>query len=484
MKRITTAMLLIAMLAGMTACGGTPASTDTTAAGGDTTAPAVTSPLDALPQKNYGGEDFTIFGRTKYAYEFEAEEENGDLLNDALYKRNITVEDRYGVNINMIYEPCTWGAEADAWNAKLKNSILAGDGAFDLVAGYAATIPAITAESIFINWHEVPSVNPEAAWWSKNVAEQLTINGKAYMITGDAAITLWQNMNCFYYNKRLADEYKLPDMYELVESGSWTFDKLIELTADVYKDLDGDTKASAADAFGLSLRCSTETDMLKEAFNLPVCVKGADGFPEFALKSEKMVDALTRINQYVHESGVVYFPWGEKDVDKLCSDMFNEGRAIFFPGILSNVETYFRDMKDDFGIIPYPKYDTKQSDYYSSSKDELSVFVVPVDVKDTEKTGIITEALCIASNEMVVPTYYEIVLKDKMSRDAESTKMIDIIRDSLIFDFGYLHSNALGGVGHVFVGRVRANANDIVSTYDSKEPTYLANLEKLMEVYK
>ena len=141
-------------------------------------------------------------------------------------------------------------------------------------------------------------------------------------------------------------------------------------------------------------------------------------------------------------------------------------------------------MKDDFGIIPYPKYDTKQSDYYSSSKDELSVFVVPVDAKDLEKTGLITEALCIASNEQVVPTYYEIVLKDKMARDAESTTMIDIIRDSLTFDFGYLHSNALGGVGHRFVNHIRNTNNDVVSDFDSKEATYLANLEKIMAVYK
>jgi len=485
MKRTITALLLIAMLAGMSGCGGASTSTDTTSASGETTTVETEpSSLESLPQKNYGGEEFTIFGRTAFAYEFDVEEENGDLINDAIHKRNLVVEDRFGVEIKMISEPCTWGAEATAWNAKLKNSILAGDSAYDLVAGYGATIPALTTEGIFINWHEIPYVDPTAEWWSKNVSEQLTINGKAYMITGDLAVTLWQRMNCFFYNKRLADEYQLPEMYDLVESGEWTFDKLIELTANTYKDLDGDSTLSAADSYGVSHRGSVEIDMYKEAFALPVCVKGDDGFPEFALKSEKMVDALTRLNQFIHESGVVFFPWGKDNADANCVNMFKEGRALFFPGVLYDAESQFRDMADDFGIIPYPKYNAEQEEYFSSSADALSMFVVPIDVSDKEMTGLITEALCIASNEQVVPTYYEIVLKDKLSRDAQSSVMIDIIRESLIFDFGYLHSFAMEEVGHIFVNRVRANSNDIISTFDAKEKAFNKKLESIMKIYQ
>ena len=62
--------------------------------------------------------------------------------------------------------------------------------------------------------------------------------------------------------------------------------------------------------------------------------------------------------------------------------------------------------------------------------------------------------------------------------------MIDLIRDVLIFNFGYLHSNALGGVGHLFVNAIRKNDNAVASTYASKVATYEEKLAEVLSVYK
>jgi len=290
----------------------------------------------------------------------------------------------------------------------------------------------------------------------------------------------------YFYNRNLyEDNFGDPDdLYDMVLDGKWTVDAMRKLMEDVYHDVNGDGTENYGDILGMGSTTSSPTEHFAFCMGYQVTERDKEGFPALLTDQSRNVEVFESLYELFWETEGVYIAGDVNEINSKIPEQFVNGNMLFFPARLSYATTSLRDMKDDYGIIPYPKYDTKQSDYYSSSKDELSVFVVPVDVKDTEKTGIITEALCITSNEMVVPTYYEIVLKDKMSRDAESTKMIDIIRDSLIFDFGYLHSNALGGVGHVFVGRVRANANDIVSTYDGKEPTYLANLEKLMEVYK
>ena len=62
--------------------------------------------------------------------------------------------------------------------------------------------------------------------------------------------------------------------------------------------------------------------------------------------------------------------------------------------------------------------------------------------------------------------------------------MIDLIRDSLVFNFGYLHSTAMGSVGHLFLNQICSNSNGIVSAYDSKEPTNLEKLETVLEIYQ
>lgn len=141
-------------------------------------------------------------------------------------------------------------------------------------------------------------------------------------------------------------------------------------------------------------------------------------------------------------------------------------------------------MNSDFGIIPYPKYDETQKSYHSSSLDEFSLFLIPMDAKDPEMTSIITEALCAESYKIVVPKFYDVALKTRNARDDDSSEMIDLIRDGLTFDWGYLHSSSLGGVGHLFVNLIRNNDNNVVSGFDANASTYEENLNTVLEVYK
>jgi hypothetical protein len=91
-------LILAALMAAsaMTACGGdTPAGSDTTASAGDPAADVTAdSAYPALEVRNLGGKDVNILIRSEWAYEFVVEEENGDLVNDAIFKRNSAIEDR------------------------------------------------------------------------------------------------------------------------------------------------------------------------------------------------------------------------------------------------------------------------------------------------------------------------------------------------------------------------------------------------------
>ena len=141
-------------------------------------------------------------------------------------------------------------------------------------------------------------------------------------------------------------------------------------------------------------------------------------------------------------------------------------------------------MTDDFGIIPYPKWDEDQENYHSTSVDEFTLFVIPKDIPDVEMTSIVTEALCAESYKKVVPAFYDVALKTKAARDNESAEMIDMIRDGLTFDFGYLHSSALGSVGHKFVGFIRENSNNVTSSLDANMKTYEEKLDTLLTPYR
>ena len=56
---------------------------------------------DNLPEKDFGGMDFVIYTREITTHSpFLVEEINGEELNDAIYQRNLSVEDRFKVKFS------------------------------------------------------------------------------------------------------------------------------------------------------------------------------------------------------------------------------------------------------------------------------------------------------------------------------------------------------------------------------------------------
>ena len=115
---------------------------------------------------------------------------------------------------------------------------------------------------------------------------------------------------------------------------------------------------------------------------------------------------------------------------------FGNGEAFFYPSALGGAHS-LRDMSDDFGILPYPKYDENQENYYILTSGG-TVATIPVTLPEDrhENVGILLDALCRDSQQNLLPTYKEIVLKTKYARDEDSAEMLDIIFGSLTYDLG------------------------------------------------
>jgi hypothetical protein len=133
-----------------------------------------------------------------------------------------------------------------------------------------------------------------------------------------------------------------------------------------------------------------------------------------------------------------------------------------------------RGMNGDFGILPWPKF-TEEDEHSTVINGHASLMLMPVTVEDPEKTGAIAEALCAIGSRDVIPAFYEVSLKTKFSRDAESEKMIDIIKNSLIYDLGYASGGTFQSVGHDLAGQ---NNPDFSSYYASHESAAINALQE------
>ena len=482
MKKRLLSLLLAALLASgiLSACGTAEesAAPDNSPAG-EAEHPAETEPAEtaaSLPEKNLGGMTVTALIRTEWAYEFLPDEGGSDsMVSDAIRERNNRVEDKYDVKLNFIDTPGDWGNKDNFINA-VHNSVLAGDGEYDFVSGYQATIVQNVTMGDFLNLLDLPYIDLASAWWTQKGVDALTVNNRCFIATGDITVTMLEYLYCVYYQKDLASANGLPDLYEIVDSGKWTHDRLAELIAGTSLDTDGNGSMTDADSFGLI----SGGDYLRQylvAYDTPVVSVKEDGTPYLSWNTEHTVSVVEKLVSLYDNSGETFV-----SSDKtLLTNLFRNGQALFATGLFGQAAA-MRDMEADFGILPYPKFDEAQKDYLTSTNNNVSMICVPITCKDTDSTAFVVEALCRESTDTVSAAFYDTALKSKYARDNDSARMIDLIRNSLSFDFGWVYSTVLN-LGNSYQMFVEEKNTDFASYYATRENEYAAGLDNIKATY-
>ncbi len=213
--------------------------------------PAEVCSLD--PALDFGGKTFNFLIREAVANtEFFVEAETGDIVDDALFTREQAVDERPNVGLNFMPMPGEW-ADRDTFNGAIRQSVMANDGAYDLCGVLSNQLSTLALEGLLLNLYELPHLDFSRAWWAKGLLDELAVYDKLYFASGDASLGLVNGMMCVFYNKSMGQDFDIPDMYELTNEGKWTIGKAIELTKDVWQDIDGSGGKSDADRLGFGV---------------------------------------------------------------------------------------------------------------------------------------------------------------------------------------------------------------------------------------
>lgn len=168
-RTMISVILLLSIL--LTSCGnaGSPDNPDTTTENTDTetiaeeTTTADTSPDPKLEPVDCGGKEYNILSREIDGYtfpysEFYSEEQNGDIINDAVYERNRYIEDKYNLRLNVTELKRTELASG------AKRSISAGDSDYDIVFPMVADAFSMSLDGLFLNVNDIPHIDAEMPW--------------------------------------------------------------------------------------------------------------------------------------------------------------------------------------------------------------------------------------------------------------------------------------------------------------------------------
>jgi len=455
-KKLLTLLLLGSMLLTtvLTSC----AAEDNTASDGttapDTTAAETTaepvdslearaSVSDGLPDMDFNGEEFHMVTQTMTITDAWAEAETGDIIEDAVYNRNRTVEERFNVKLT-----CKDGTYYDN-NDYMKAVILSGEDVVDLHFGQGFYSGSLVLDKLMMNWYDIPYIDFEKDWWADSTVETLSYNGICYDAIGDVCLSAMYAAYCVYYDKQMAKDYGLDDLYTVVNDGKWTIDYLSETVKDIYTDVNGNSERDFDDFYGFTSDIRSNITALQWAFDNPIIKKGNDGMPQYVYHTEKISAIVEKLRALIFNNTGTYITKNYTNPqyntpEGLSREMFLAGNCIIANGFISMAVTHFRQNESDYGIIPQPKWNEAQDGYRAFVDGYHQLLQVPVTVVNTEMLGIVTEALCAESWKTVVPAYYDVALKVKGARDEQSIEMLDLIVNSRIFDFGYIFNLGKG----------------------------------------
>lgn len=487
MKRALSLILALLMLVmAIAACGSKDGQTDGTtttalSADNDTTTPADTSATepvetvapelrDDIPEVNYNNEKFTVLIRESTKYEMLSEDITGDLVPDAVYQREITVEERLGVDINVLTEPGDW-AQRDAFINRVSNSILGGDNEFDMVMTHNGYMSSMTLRGLAYDLNELNAIDFTKKWWCQKYVENIEIGGKVYTAMGDIGVSLYEYLEAVYFNKKVADENSIPDLYQTVQAGEWTFDKMMGYAKQVGSDLNGDGTYNDADMYGLVID-EHNVRYAATIWQTEITTVGADGKRTFNLPNERYINCYETLYHAIYDNDQAYYDGS----NKVGLKMFTNDQVLFYTERLSRAAS-MKEMTSEYGIIPFPKYDENQKEYVSATRDSHSGMMVANNVKNPDMVGTVIEALCMYGYTDITPAYYETTLKLKYLSDEIAMSMLDLIRDNVDFDFAILYTVPLNTM-YSFYG---TNINNATPTIASAVKAQAKAWQKLLD---
>ena len=429
--------------------------------------------LDTLPSEDFNGYKFRFYIRqcceAHYGGVYQ-ESETGDVVDDAVYQRNRTIEEKFNIEI------VDSVLDQDGEPIIIRNAILANDHIADVAIPHFRFLGSMALENMLLDMGDLPYLDFTQPWWATNLIENYSIFDRYFVAQGDIGIDNITHNATVYFNKRLADDYVSDNLYDTVRAGKWTLDKMNEVVRSVGQDLNGDNAVKFEDDLYGILAYHGYFFMFQVGANQPTTVRDAENIPQLDINTPKMVTIVEKVYNMTHGYEYAYMH------ENVPNTPFLEGRVLLYLDLLNAAtQNAFRDMEDDFGLLPFPKFDEAQGEYYSHASAHSSLLGIPITNPDPERTALILEALVVEGYNVIRPALYDIAFKVKNTRDEDSSEMLDIILAGRTGDFADIYDE--WGLVYTLDHLSRKASSDFASFYASSEAATLTRLSKAVEVF-
>jgi len=448
MKRMTTLLLLFALL--LASCGNTQTSETQPAADTDPvqTETETINPLDTLPEADYAGAKYKMLGDTSASWwmiSLDSEESTGEIVNDTVYERNLFVETRYNVAVT--------SENTDSAAGTLQKAVAAGSDEYAVMWELLNRTLTPAQSGQLRNLNEITTMDMSGQGWDINSVDALSINGKLFFACNDINIHTIEGCSAMFFSQKQVNDNALDNPYELVRENKWTLDVMWDMMKTVSSDANGNGTRDAGDTFGLTTGVGTYMFMLNGSDGQLVIREEQNGEDTFLmnLASEKVINLTEKISTILTDKQTTVIvnddAWG--------NDSFHNDEVLFKIMFIGDLSGMREKMEGDFGVLPLPMMDEQQEFYTCTVESTSHCMSIPVTAADTDRIGVITEALALYSDLHLIDAYYNTTLKGKIARDEDTTEMLDILVNNRTFEYSILYQT--WGVWPAYLPHVQKN---------------------------
>ncbi len=240
----TTKKALLPILAGLLAAGIFVSCGDASDDGAkNTSAPdmgsdsaAVTAEPDPFEALDFGGETFRILvsgndydaqGSSIYAIRHDKEEAAGDVVKDAVYNRNVKVEEMLNITFEFTENLETYLEIPST----ISTMITSGDDAYELIIHDLFPLATMSIDNYFMNAMNSEYIDFTQDYWYEDYMSSLTFgrDDVRYLLAGDYFLDILRTAHALYVNKDMFNSFyeSADELYDLVFDGKWTQEKFL-----------------------------------------------------------------------------------------------------------------------------------------------------------------------------------------------------------------------------------------------------------------
>ncbi len=436
---------------------------------------------DDVPDNLNFNRKFKIYAWDNHLWRLNpAEEETAeDNVKRALYSRNQTIEDRLSIEFDWVTRIGFQSEDKAAFALEIETDCK-NDKSFDMVISYNLIPYRLSYKGYLTNLADTKYIDLEKPYWPDEYLNNILYQGKIYGLVDNSSVGSITNLSCIFFNNTLLEAKKIPAPYQFVESNEWTLAKLRELTKDTYQDANNNDKKDEKDVFGIATSTWARVTCWYYAAGLRFSEVQDDGSMVLTGgDTERFSGVISQIGSlFDNNNGLIN--------ESTQYTMFEDNRAYFYLSVFTMAKHMVdNDIAINYGVVPNPKLNSEQLRYYTHAPNAHDAYSIPSTAKDVDCSSAVVELFASESYKQVTYVFYEQNLKTRYAPDERLGDMYDLIRESLTFDFVYIHKeSSLGADCDNEIRKcIKDTKKDWINAWDGIRGSLEIEFEKLLAAY-